>query len=90
MPGHATGHAISGQRSSAIDGRTTRHNNYQEAQRKRKRIERIFGWLKHVARQKHTRFRGREKVEWMFTFSAAAYNLVRMSNLSRFPAPTRN
>jgi hypothetical protein len=72
-----------GQRSSAIDRRTTRQVTYQEAQKKRKRIERIFAWLKHIASQRRTRFRGREKVEWMFTFSAAAYNLLRMSNLSR-------
>ncbi len=72
-----------GQRSSAIDRRTTRHPHYSDNQRQRKRIERIFAWLKQVAGQRRTRFRGRERVGWMFTFSAAVYNLVRMANLSR-------
>jgi transposase len=71
-----------GQRRSAIDGRTTRHTTYRLAQRGRKRIERIFGWLKQVAGQRRTRFRGQDRVGWMFTFAAAAYNLVRMAKLS--------
>ncbi len=71
-----------GQRSSAIDGRTTRHPAYEWAQQRRRRIESIFAWLKQVAGQRRTRFRGRERVEWMFTFAAAAYNLVRMTKLS--------
>jgi transposase len=68
-------------RRSAIDGRTTRHTGYQVSQRKRKRIEEVFGWLKTVALQRKTRFRGSERVGWMFTLAAAAYNLVRMRNL---------
>lgn len=71
-----------GQRSSAIDRRTTRHAGYQTAQQQRRRIERIFGWLKQVAGQRRTRFRGKDRVGWMFVFSAAAYNLVRMARLS--------
>lgn len=71
-----------GQRCSAIDGRTTRHPTYEWAQQVRRRIERIFAWLKQVAGQRRTRFRGRERVDWMFTFAAAAYNLVRMAKLS--------
>jgi transposase len=66
---------------SAIDGRTTRHESYAVSQRKRKRVEEVFGWLKTVALQRKTRFRGTERVGWMFTLSAAAYNLVRMRNL---------
>lgn len=68
-------------RRSAIDGRTTRHEGYQVSQRKRKRVEEVFGWMKTVALQRKTRFRGVERVGWMFTFAAAAYNLVRMRNL---------
>lgn len=71
-----------GQRRSAIDGRTTRHTAYQRAQGQRRRIERIFAWLKQVAGQRRTRFRGRERVGWMFTFTAAVYNLIRMAKLS--------
>ncbi len=66
---------------SAIDGRTARHSGYDISQRKRKRIEECFGWLKTVALMRKVRHRGLEKVRWMFTFAAAAYNLVRMRNL---------
>jgi len=68
-------------RESAIDGRTTRHPGYEISQRKRKRIEEIFGWLKTVALMRKTRHRGVRRVGWMFTFATAVYNLVRMRNL---------
>jgi transposase len=68
-------------RRSAIDARTTRHEGYAVSQRKRKRVEEVFGWLKTIALQRKTRFRGADRVGWMFTFAAAAYNLVRMRNL---------
>jgi hypothetical protein len=70
---------------SAIDGRTTRHAGYQVSQRKRKRIEEMFGWLKTVGMLRKTRHRGIFKVGWVFTFAAAAYNLVRMRNLAVVP-----
>ena len=66
---------------SAIDGRTTRHGGYEVSQKKRKRIEECFGWLKTIALMRKVRHRGLEKVGWVFTFAAAAYNLVRMRNL---------
>jgi transposase len=66
---------------SAIDARTTRHAGYTVSQTKRKRVEEIFGWFKTVAMMRKTRFRGLERVGWMFTWAAAAYNLVRMRNL---------
>jgi transposase len=66
---------------SAIDGRTTRHAGYQISEHKRKRIEEVFGWLKTVGMLRKTRHRGVFKVGWVFTFAAAAYNLVRMRNL---------
>ena len=68
-------------RRSAIDARTTRHPGYAISQQKRKRIEEIFGWLKTVAGLRKLRHRGHERVEWMFTFAVAAYNLVRIRNL---------
>ena len=68
-------------RSSAIDARTTRHGGYAVSQRVRKRIEEAFGWIKTVARQEKTKFRGRGRVGWAFTFAAAAYNLVRLPKL---------
>jgi len=66
---------------SAIDRRTVRHDGYAVSQRKRKRIEEVFGWLKTVALLRKTRLRGVFRVGWVFTFAAAAYNLVRMRNL---------
>jgi transposase len=69
-------------RKSAIDGRTTRHAGYGISQRKRKRVEEIFGWMKTVGGMRKLRHRGLELVGWMFTFAAAAYNLVRIRNLS--------
>ena len=68
-------------RRSAIDGRTTRHEGYAVSQRKRKRVEEVFGWLKTIGMQRKTRYRGPDRVGWMFTLAAAAYNLVRMRNL---------
>jgi transposase len=68
-------------RRSAIDDRTTRHKGYATSLRKRKRVEEVFGWLKTVALQRKTRFLGPERTGWLFTFAAAAYNLVRMRNL---------
>ncbi|WP_377827951.1 IS5 family transposase [Bradyrhizobium lupini] len=68
-------------RSSAIDGRTTRHGGYAVSQRIRKRIEEAFGWIKTVAGQEKTSFRGRDRVAWAYTFAAAAYNLVRLRRL---------
>ena len=70
-------------RTSAIDERTTRHQGYGFSQRKRKRVEEIFGWIKAIAGLRKTRHRGKARVGWMFTFAAAAYNLVRMRNLAQ-------
>jgi transposase len=69
-------------RRSRIDARTKRHAGYAVSQVKRKRIEEIFGWLKTVALLRKLRHRGRPTVEWIFTFAAAAYNLVRIRNLT--------
>jgi transposase len=72
-------------RTSAIDGRTTRHAGYAISQRIRKRIEEGFGWIKTIAGQEKTRFRGRDRVGWAFTFAAAAYNLTRLPKLMAAP-----
>lgn len=71
---------------SAIDARTTRHPGYAASQRKRKLIEQVFGWMKTVGMLRKLRHRGRRLVAWMFTFGAAAYNLVRWRNLVAQPA----
>lgn len=46
-----------------------------------KRIEEIFGWLKTVGLLRKLRHRGTERVNWIFIFATAAYNLVRMRKL---------
>ena len=66
---------------SAIDGRTTRHAGYRLSHRKRKLVEQAFGWLKTVALFRKLRHRGGRLVDWLFSFGAAAYNLVRWRNL---------
>ncbi|AJY68103.1 transposase [Geobacter sulfurreducens] len=68
-------------RSSAIDGRTTRHEGYKISLKVRKRIEEAFGWIKTIGNLRKTRHRGVAKVDWYFTLTIAAYNLVRMRNL---------
>ena len=71
---------------SAVDARTTRHSGYAVSQKKRKRIEECFGWLKDIALLRKLKHRGLFKVAWIFTFAAAAYNLVRMRKLIPIPA----
>src|SRR3984957_18321784 len=68
-------------RRSAVDERTTRHAGYEVSQRKRKRVEQVFGWMKMVGGLKKVKLRGIDKVGWLFTFTGAAYNLCRLRNL---------
>src|SRR5882762_4275872 len=68
-------------RRSAVDERTTRHAGYEVSQRKRKRVEQSFGWMKMIGMLKKVKLRGIDKVGWLFTFTGAAYNLCRLRNL---------
>jgi transposase len=68
-------------RASAIDGRTTSHAGYGISQIKRKLVEQVFGWGKVVGQIRKVKHRGRQRVGWTFTFTQAAYNLVRMRSL---------
>jgi transposase len=68
-------------RRSTVDGRTTRHPGYAVSQRKRKLVEEGFGWQKCVGLLRKLHHRGREKVAWVFAFTSAAYNLVRLRTL---------
>jgi transposase len=82
---HATPHVAQytarAHRGSAIDGRTTRHPGYVVSQQKRKLVEQGFGWMKTVGGLRKLRHRGRPLVTWIFTFTAAAYNIVRLRRL---------
>jgi transposase len=69
-------------RSSSIDGRTTRHSSYAISQKRRMRVEEIFGWLKTVASLRKVKHRGRRLVDWVFRFGLGVYNLVRIRNLT--------
>jgi transposase len=75
-------------RRSAIDARTTRHDGYQTSQRKRKRVEEIFGWAKTIGGMRKTRHKGTNRVGWSFTLVGAVYNLVRIGNILAAPLPT--
>ena len=81
---NATPHVAQNQsarRSSAIDGRTTRHAGYAVSQRLRKRVEEIFGWMKTIGGFRRTRYRGLERTQMNAHFVGAAYNLLRIAKL---------
>jgi transposase len=71
---------------SAIDGRTTRHDGYAMSQHARPRIEPAFGWLKTIAWMRKIKLRGLAKVDWLFVFASAAFNLIRLPKLLPRPA----
>ena len=68
-------------RTSAIDARTTRHTSYKISQAKRYWVEKPFGWMKSVGLLRKVKLRGRDKLWWLFTFTAAAFNLWRIPKL---------
>ena len=68
-------------RATRIDRRTTRHAGYAASLRLRKRIEEGFGWIKTTGGLAKTRHRGLDRVGWMFTLTATAYNLARLPKL---------
>src|SRR5882757_2279865 len=76
-----TPHVAQKARSSAIDGRTTRHVGYGVSQRKRKLVEEAFGWAKTIAGCAKVKVRGLARVGFHFTLVMAAYNLIRLPKL---------
>ena len=74
--------------SSAIDARTTRHAGYAISQVKRKLVEEALGWGKSIGGLQKLHQRGHAKVGWLFAFTNAAYNLVRMRTLIRVGVAT--
>ena len=69
-------------RRSAVDGRMTRHEGYAVSQRKRKRVEEIFGWIKTVGGGRKLRYIGVTRNRLWAELTAAAYNLVRMARMA--------
>ncbi len=72
---------IEGRKTPGLDGRTTCTEGYRVSQRKRKRVEEIFGWLKTVGGMRKTRFIGQARTQIAAYLSAAAYNLLRIAKL---------
>jgi transposase len=72
---------VSGNRRSAIDGRTTRHRGHAVSQRIRKRVEEPFGWIKTVGAGRKLRFIGPERNREWFKMQTATYNLIRICSL---------
>jgi transposase len=68
-------------RRSAIDERTTRHPGYRVSLSKRWLVEKPFGWLKQIGGLRKVKLRGLAKVDWLFVFGGAAYNLLRIPKL---------
>jgi transposase len=73
---------IQGRATRGLDGRTTRHQSYLLSQRKRRRIEEIFGWMKSIGGFRKTRFVGLAKTRLAGYLVGAAYNLLRLARLS--------
>ena len=71
---------------SAIDDRTKRHAGYAIRQRERTTVEERFGWGNVVVGLRKLHHRGQRRVEFVFRFVHAAYNLVRIHTLLRQPA----
>ena len=71
---------------NAIDARTTRHEGYAKSLHARPRIEPAFGWLKTIAWMRKVKLRGLAKVDWLFRFASAAFNLRRLVTLRAMPA----
>ena len=72
---------VAARKYSRIDRRTTRHAGYEISQRKRKRVEESFGWMKNYGLLRKLRHRGRENVDWLFRMTATAYNITRLKGL---------
>jgi len=68
-------------RRSNIDRRTTRHSGYAISLRRRWLVEKTFGWLKQTGPLRQVKLRGLAKVDWLFVFSCAAHNLMRLPRL---------
>jgi transposase len=72
---------IEGRSTPGLDARTTRHDSYMVSQRKRRRVEEIFGWMKSIGGFRKTRFVGVAKTQLAGYLVGAAYNLLRMARL---------
>jgi IS5 family transposase len=72
---------VARRQNGAIDERTSRHPGYAISLSKRWLVEKPFGWLKQIGSLKKVKLRGLAKVDWLFVFSCAAFNLIRIPKL---------
>jgi IS5 family transposase len=72
---------VARRQNGAIDERTSRHAGYAISLSKRWLVEKPFGWLKQIGPLKKVKLRGLAKVDWLFVFSCAAFNLIRIPKL---------
>jgi transposase len=72
-------------RSSNLGRRTTRQPGYAISLSRRWLIEKGFGWLKQTGPLRQVKRRGLKKVDWLFVFSCAAHNLIRLPQLLAQP-----
>lgn len=77
-----TPHVAAKKAGSQLDRRTTRHASYAVSQRKRKRVEQPFGWMKTFGLLRKLRHRGRDNADWLFRLTATAYNITRLKALT--------
>ena len=77
---------VARRQNGAIDERTTRHPGYAISLSKRWLVEKPFGWLKQIGPLKKVKLRGLAKVDWLFVFSCAAFNLIRIPKLRALSA----
>jgi transposase len=77
---NVTPHVAANQWSS-LDRRTTRQPGYLISLSRRWLIEKSFAWLKQTGPLRQTKLRGLGKVDWLFVFSCAAHNLLRLPKL---------
>jgi transposase len=76
-------------RRSSLDRRTTRQAGYALSLSRRWLVEKCFGWLKQTGPLSQVKYRGLKKVDWLFVFSCAAHNLIRLPRLITQQPPTR-
>ncbi len=72
---------VARRQNGAIDERTSRHPGYAISLSKRWLVEKPFAWLKQIGPLKKVKLRGLAKVDWLFVFCCAAFNLIRIPKL---------
>ena len=75
-----TPHVAARAKGSAVDERTTGTEGYKISQRKRKRVEEPFGWMKTIGTIRKLAHRGLSKARTTFLMNSTAFNIIRMVN----------